>query len=211
MGTKVREKGYGAGGRRKYSKFGDVIADAESEGWRVEITGRQRRFYPPEGLVLPDGRQPEVCMASPIFRDHRALKNFVAQLRRNGFIGGVKPDEIGESESGTGSESGDYQDSEETMSVFKTKRRVIEQTSGNLTPEQIQTAIIEWAQNHYGIKLPDSTRFTFVVDTAMGEIRAGFDETGDGSSPAPDGQVKQVSLVFQQEKDVPLDITLSGE
>jgi hypothetical protein len=60
--------------------FKDVRKEAERQGWRTEQTKSGHwRFIP------PDPTKPMVVTSSTP-SDHRTLMNFIAELRRKGFV-----------------------------------------------------------------------------------------------------------------------------
>lgn len=62
----------------KDDRFKAVVKAAEHQGWRVEQTKKKHwKFLPPsgEGLVIYSGSS----------SDWRALRNFIAAMRRHGF------------------------------------------------------------------------------------------------------------------------------
>jgi hypothetical protein len=52
--------------------------DAEAQGWTIEQTRRRLKWR------APDGKGLVVSSLSP--SDHRALKNHISLLRRNGYV-----------------------------------------------------------------------------------------------------------------------------
>lgn len=59
--------------------FKDIIRYALGQGWRVEQTRSSHwKFVPPDTT-----KQIVVMSSTP--SDHRAIKNFIAQLRRSGL------------------------------------------------------------------------------------------------------------------------------
>jgi hypothetical protein len=59
--------------------FKKVIREAEAQGWRVEPTKNGHwRFYAPNGR--------DIVHAAGTPSDYRSLENFLAQMRRAGFV-----------------------------------------------------------------------------------------------------------------------------
>jgi hypothetical protein len=58
----------------------DIARAAQEQGWEIGVTKKGHLRYVP-----PDREQP-IVIGSGTPSDKRALKNFVAQLRRSGFV-----------------------------------------------------------------------------------------------------------------------------